>query len=113
MGLTPLMLFAATLLVVRNQRILAAWHVWQKENERRAAVGLPPNRSRSRRAFRRRSPRVMPLLPLFTRRPLWLRLGHQARTIAPGGRPASTATRTPGASQASSYYYVNMVSTET
>src|SRR5438876_464197 len=29
----------------------------------------------------------MPLLPLLTGRPLWLRLGHQARTIAPGGRP--------------------------
>src|SRR6266571_2349604 len=43
-------------------------------------------RSCSRRAFRLRSPRVMPL-PLLTGRPLWLRLGHQARTIAPGGRP--------------------------
>jgi phosphatidylinositol dimannoside acyltransferase len=43
-------------------------------------------RNRSRRAFRRRSPRVVPL-PLLTGRPPWMRLGHQARTAAPGGRP--------------------------
>src|SRR5216683_2763764 len=43
-------------------------------------------RSCSRRAFRLRSPRVMPL-PLPIGRPPVLRLGHQARTIAPGGRP--------------------------
>jgi len=48
MGLTPLMLFAVTLLVVRNQRILAAWDVRQAENARRAAAGLPP-RTRKRR----------------------------------------------------------------
>jgi hypothetical protein len=48
MGLTPLMLFAVTLLVVRNQRILAAWDARQAENARRAAAGLPP-RTRKRR----------------------------------------------------------------
>jgi hypothetical protein len=48
MGLTPLMLFAATLLIVRNQRILAAWDTRQAENARRAAAGLPP-RTRKRR----------------------------------------------------------------
>jgi hypothetical protein len=48
MGLTPLMLFVTTLLVVRNQRILAAWDARQEENARRAARGLPP-RTRKRR----------------------------------------------------------------
>ena len=48
MGLTPLLLFAATLLVVRNQRILTAWDARQAENTRRAAAGLPP-RTRKRR----------------------------------------------------------------
>ena len=48
MGLTPLMLFAVTLLVVRNQRILAAWDARQADNARRAAAGLPP-RTRKRR----------------------------------------------------------------
>ncbi len=48
MGLTPLMLFAVTLLVVRNQRILAAWDARQAQDARRAAAGLPP-RTRKRR----------------------------------------------------------------
>ena len=48
MGLTPLMLFTTTLLVARNQRILAAWTTRQAENARRAAAGLPP-RTRKRR----------------------------------------------------------------
>jgi hypothetical protein len=42
MGLTPLMLFTTTLLIARNQRILAAWNTRQQENARRAAQGLPP-----------------------------------------------------------------------
>jgi hypothetical protein len=49
MGLTPLMLFTAVLLVVRNQRILAAWTARQEENTRRAAKGLPPKTRRRRR----------------------------------------------------------------
>jgi hypothetical protein len=48
MGLAPLMLFTTTLLIVRNQRILAAWNARQEENQRRAAAGLPP-RTRKRR----------------------------------------------------------------
>jgi hypothetical protein len=48
-GLTPLMLFTAVLLTVRNQRILAAWNVRQEENARRAARGLPPKTRRRRR----------------------------------------------------------------
>jgi hypothetical protein len=49
MGLAPLMLFVTTLLVVRNQRILAAWNTRQEENQRRAAKGLPPKTRRRRR----------------------------------------------------------------
>jgi hypothetical protein len=49
MGLTPLMLFTATLLVVRNQRILAAWNTRQEETQRRAAAGLPPKTRKRRR----------------------------------------------------------------
>jgi hypothetical protein len=48
-GLAPLMLFTVTLLVVRNQRILAAWNARQEENARRAARGLPPKTRRRRR----------------------------------------------------------------
>jgi hypothetical protein len=49
MGLTPLMLFTATLLIVRNQRILTAWTARQEQNARRAAAGLPPKTRRRRR----------------------------------------------------------------
>jgi hypothetical protein len=49
MGLAPLMLFTAVLLVVRNQRILHAWNARQEENQRRAARGLPPKTRRRRR----------------------------------------------------------------
>jgi hypothetical protein len=49
MGLAPLMLFTTTLLIVRNQRILAAWNTRQQENARRAAQGLPPKTRRRRR----------------------------------------------------------------
>ena len=49
MGLAPLMLFTTTLLIARNQRILAAWNTRQQENARRAAQGLPPRTRRRRR----------------------------------------------------------------
>jgi hypothetical protein len=49
MGLAPLMLFTATLLVTRNQRILHAWNARQEENQRRAAAGLPPKTRKRRR----------------------------------------------------------------
>jgi hypothetical protein len=49
MGLAPLMLFTATLLITRNQRILTAWNARQEENKRRAAAGLPPKTRRRRR----------------------------------------------------------------
>ena len=49
MGLAPLMLFATTLLIARNQRILAAWNARQEDNARRAAAGLPPKTRKRRR----------------------------------------------------------------
>ena len=49
MGLAPLMLFTAVLLIARNQRILAAWNARQEETQRRAAAGLPPRTRRRRR----------------------------------------------------------------
>src|SRR5207344_2145897 len=49
MGLSPLMLFTTTLLVVRNQRILAAWNARQEQTQRRAAAGLPPKTRKRRR----------------------------------------------------------------
>jgi hypothetical protein len=48
-GLTPLMLWTACLLAIRNQRILTAWNKRQQENDRRAAAGLPPRPRRKRR----------------------------------------------------------------
>jgi hypothetical protein len=49
MGLAPLILFTTTLLIVRNQRILAAWNARQQDNQHRAAKGLPPKTRRRRR----------------------------------------------------------------
>jgi hypothetical protein len=49
MGLTPILVFTATLLIVRNQRILAAWNARQDDNARRSAAGLPPRTRRRRR----------------------------------------------------------------
>jgi hypothetical protein len=47
LGLTPLTIWLACALAVRNQRILAAWKT-REDNARRAAAGLPP-RTRKRR----------------------------------------------------------------
>jgi hypothetical protein len=47
-GLTPLTLWLACLLAIRNQRILHAFEARQEQNARRAAAGLPP-RTRKRR----------------------------------------------------------------
>jgi len=49
MGLAPLMLSVTTLLIARNQRILATWNARQAENARRAAKGLPAKTRRRRR----------------------------------------------------------------
>jgi len=49
MGPTPLMLWLACLLAVRNQRILTAWDARQNDNARRAAAGLTPKTRRRRR----------------------------------------------------------------
>ena len=47
-SLTPLTLWLACALIIRNQRILAAWDARQADNAQRAAAGLPP-RTRKRR----------------------------------------------------------------
>ena len=49
MGLTPITLWLACLLAVRNQRILTAWDARQADDARRAAAGLPPKTRRQRR----------------------------------------------------------------
>jgi hypothetical protein len=49
MGLTPILLFTATLFTVRNQRILTAWNTRQDDSSRRAAAGLPPRTRRRHR----------------------------------------------------------------
>jgi hypothetical protein len=48
-GLTPLTLWLACLLAVRNQRILNAYDTRQGDNARRAAAGLPPRPRRKQR----------------------------------------------------------------
>ncbi len=48
-GLTPLALWLACLLIVRNQRILTAYHARQDDAARRTALGLPPRTRRRRR----------------------------------------------------------------
>ena len=50
MGLTAITLFTASLLAVRNQRIMAAWTARQARDAQRAATGLPPSTRRRRRA---------------------------------------------------------------
>lgn len=49
MGLTPLALYTACLLVIRNQRTLTNWTNRQTENAHRADAGLPPKTRRRRR----------------------------------------------------------------
>jgi hypothetical protein len=49
MGLAPIALFAACLLIVRNQRILTAYDARQDQNLQRAQAGLPPKTRRRRR----------------------------------------------------------------
>jgi hypothetical protein len=49
MGLTPLTLWLACTLAVRNQRILDTFDARQADNARRAAAGLPPKTRRRRR----------------------------------------------------------------
>ena len=87
MGLTPLMLFAVTLLIVRNQRILAAWDTRQAENARRAAAGLPP---RTRKRRRKTLPGSPPPPGRPSRRARRTRHEHPA---APGHRTPTAAAR--------------------
>lgn len=48
-GLTPIALLAATALIARNIRIADAFHARQHEQQRRAALGLPPKHRKRRR----------------------------------------------------------------
>jgi hypothetical protein len=48
-GPTPLMPFTVTMIIARNQRILAARNTRQEDSQRRAATGLPPKTRRRRR----------------------------------------------------------------
>jgi hypothetical protein len=48
-GLTPIALFTSTALIARNIRVADAFHDRQAENQRRAALGLPPKRRKRRR----------------------------------------------------------------
>ena len=72
MGLTPLMLFTATLLIVRNQRILTAWNARQQDNAHRAAAACPrkpanaagqPSPASQPRHHNSRHPRPQPPAP--------------------------------------------------
>jgi len=49
LGLTPLMLWLACALTVRNQRTLTAFQARHDDNARRAAAGLPPKTRKKRR----------------------------------------------------------------
>jgi len=49
MGLTPIALFAASVLVARNLRVADAFAARQAEDERRVANGLPPRKRKRRR----------------------------------------------------------------
>ena len=48
-GITPLTLWLTCMMVVRNQRILAAWQARHDDDARRAAEGLPPRTRKPRR----------------------------------------------------------------
>ena len=94
MGLTPLILFTTTLLIVRNQRILAAWNARQEETQRRAAAGLPPRTRRRRRKT---------LASLTGAGPPQRASQRQARTTITHDAPQAAAAcpeTTPGAQQA-------------
>jgi hypothetical protein len=87
MGLTPITLFACCLLVVRNQRILAAYSARQAQNAHRAAAGLPPKTRRQRR-----KPLSILAPPAITTR--HTRAQHPATPPPP--RSADPACRQPG-----------------
>jgi len=48
MGLAPMNLMLACLIVVRNERVLTSFAERQADDERRAAQGLPPKTRRRR-----------------------------------------------------------------
>ncbi len=96
MGLTPLMLFTAVLLVARNQRILAAWEARQEENTRRAAKGLPPKTRRRRRKTLTPLTAAAPPLPWPAKPPCTHATSTNATTTTARARPD---TKNPGPEQ--------------
>jgi hypothetical protein len=50
MGLTPVMLWLACLIAVRNQRILTTYQAREEDTARRAATGKPPRTRTHHRA---------------------------------------------------------------
>jgi hypothetical protein len=56
MGVTPLMLWLACLMAVRNQRILAAWNKRQQDDARRAAASQQPRIRKRRRVLASAAP---------------------------------------------------------
>jgi hypothetical protein len=87
MGLTPLMLFTAVLLVARNQRVLAAWEARQEENTRRAAKGLPPKTRRRRRKTLTALTAAAPPLPWPAKPPCTHATSTNATTTTARARP--------------------------
>jgi len=59
MGLAPLLLFTTPLLIVRNQRILAAWNIRQDDNARRAS-GNPASSAQRGPARAETAPQARP-----------------------------------------------------
>jgi hypothetical protein len=83
------MLFTTALIVVRNQRILAARNTRQEETQRRAAAGLP---RKPANAAARPSPASPPGRPDRNRHDTSPRPSPPART-APPTRPEHTLTQ--------------------
>ena len=112
MGLAPLMLFTTMLLIIRNQRILAAWNTRQQDNPAAPPRAPPKTRKRRRRPLSasppdRPDPRTSPRLPgqhqhrhdqqqrQHAREPLRTRgkpsSEHEPRTTRQQPRPAQAA----------------------
>jgi len=85
----------ACLLIVRNQRILAAYHTRQAHNTRRAAAGLPPKTRRRRR-------KTLASLAAITHRPPAHSYPAAVTSAAPHQRSRAASAPKTGAHQRSS-----------
>ena len=97
-GLTPLTLWIACLLAVRNQRILHAFNARQADNARRAAAGLPPKTRKRRRQTLASltAAAITPAGPPPARyRPAHLHRSASSPQHAPSTPAASTTTSNP------------------